>query len=275
MKKIASFIICFFIFSYQTSRAQTDELGGRSWNIVNGEIQLKSYANDKQAVIYWNYLKRKLPVELLEKYIYRLRLFSDGEDAVLGEMSPLNGDISKWEIALDTRDFDLKNKKRSYILDYTHTLIHEFGHLLTLNPEQIEKTNDQWENSEKGYLTNEGYAKPDSYFGKFVNRFWRGRILEEWDRINDIEDEEQQYDLLDNFYRKYKSAFLTDYASKTPGEDIAESWTFFVLSDKPKNNEIKYQKVLFFYQYPELVTYRRHIREQLDIIPDKYIEKYK
>jgi hypothetical protein len=44
-----------------------------------------------------------------------------------------------------------------------------------------------------------------------------------------------------------------------PPEDIAESWTEFVLRPKPVGASIAEQKALFFYEFPELVQTRREI----------------
>lgn len=52
---------------------------------------------------------------------------------------------------------------------------------------------------------------------------------------------------------------MTDYAATNPGEDIAESWTAFILQPKPTGSTIADQKTLFFYDYPELVRLRGQI----------------
>jgi hypothetical protein len=46
-------------------------------------------------------------------------------------------------------------------------------------------------------------------------------------------------------------------------EDIAESWTAFVLTDKSAGETISEQKILFFYNFSELVDIREHIRKGL------------
>jgi hypothetical protein len=48
-----------------------------------------------------------------------------------------------------------------------------------------------------------------------------------------------------------------------PEEDIAESWSFFILSPKPAGNTIAEQKILFFYNYSELVQLRNEILNNL------------
>ncbi len=44
-----------------------------------------------------------------------------------------------------------------------------------------------------------------------------------------------------------------------PEEDIAEAWTMFVLNPKPAGDSIAEEKMLFFYDYPELVKLRAEI----------------
>ena len=61
------------------------------------------------------------------------------------------------------------------------------------------------------------------------------------------------------FYAKYPDQFVSEYAATNPVEDIAESWTEFVMRPKPTGTSIADQKVQFFYEYPELVETRRQI----------------
>jgi hypothetical protein len=56
---------------------------------------------------------------------------------------------------------------------------------------------------------------------------------------------------------------VDDYAVTDPSEDIAETWAFFVLSPKPQGGTVSDQKLLFFYQYPELVQVRGQILQNL------------
>ncbi len=59
--------------------------------------------------------------------------------------------------------------------------------------------------------------------------------------------------------------FVTTYAMKNSSEDIAESFVEFVLRDKPTLSGTHYDKVEFFYDYPQLTKLRDHLR-QTDLI---------
>ena len=273
MKKI--YLLLFISTSLFANCQTTHEVGGENWNISNGIIQTTGSSHDTLAIKYWNYLNHKLPSKVLDKYISSLRLYTDGQYETMGGMTPLNDSNTVWEIDIDTIDFDFKNKDSFHIRNYVHTIIHEFGHILTLNPGQIEITKDEYQNNNKGYLNSAGYAMPESYLDQFVNSFWNGKLLRKWDKISKIQNERRKLRLLYKFYLKNKSQFLTDYAAESPEEDIAESWTFFVLSDKPTLDDVKHKKVLFFYRFPELVAYRNEIRSKLNSLPTDYINTYR
>lgn len=115
------------------------------------------------------------------------------------------------------------------------TDIHEFGHLLALNAEQIDPYRE--ERSCKTHMWEEGCANPNSYMYAFYQRFWEdGKI--------DVED-------ADNF--------VSDYAMNDEYEDFAESWSHFVVTPRPKGRSVVDQKISFFYGYPELVMLRADI----------------
>jgi hypothetical protein len=62
--------------------------------------------------------------------------------------------------------------------------------------------------------------------------------------------------------RTYKDAdFVTQYAATSPTEDMVESFVQFVTQDKPSGALTKFEKVRFFYQYPELVSLRTQLRK--------------
>jgi len=109
----------------------------------------------------------------------------------------------------------------------------------------------------------DGCAKTNSYINQFYQRFWTD-IISEWDEIQYIESDDKHYEQMTLFYEVYEDRFVSEYASTNVDEDIAESWTAFVLLEKPRDTTfISNQKILFFYEYPELIEMRNHIRNNL------------
>ena len=101
-----------------------------------------------------------------------------------------------------------------------------------------------------------------SQLNQFFNRFWTD-FYAEWQIIDEEVDEDTRFNMLDDFYHIYQDQFLTDYAPTSPAEDIAESWTFFLLAPKPEPNSIANEKILFFYEYPELLEVRAQILDRI------------
>ncbi len=112
------------------------------------------------------------------------------------------------------------------------------------------------------YFPGEGCSNEDSYINQFFDRFWF-ELYAEWQEIDSEEDEDEYYDLLEEFYETYEDQFLTDYAPTSPAEDIAETFSFFILSPRIEPTSIAEEKIMFFYDYPELVELRRQILTQV------------
>lgn len=256
----------------QTTVAKEIEIG--VWKVEAGQVVADS-SNTNHKVLaqrYWDKVVEILPDSVMNQFVVSLRLFTDGKHEALAGMRSLDSLNQQWEIDIDTADMSLTNQDSAYILGYTHTLIHEFGHLITLNGGQICAN---YTGSEDYYAVSEGVALPDSYLYKFVYAFWDDKMLSKWDRIDWIPNEKKRLKHLYQFYLKHYDEFVTDYAAESPTEDIAEAWTFFVLSDEQTYKSVLYHKVLFFYQYPELVAYRTIIRSKLKQKPLKYIQNFR
>ncbi len=190
-------------------------------------------------------------------------IFTDGPEEVMAAVEQDFDDPKKWVLAVDI--VDAENPQ-----ELTYTLIHEFGHLLTLNAQQVDPDEDLFEDPENDalyedavsacpqYFPGEGCSLKNSYINLFFQRFWV-EIYDEWEEINYIEDDDEYYEMLDEFYYSHQDQFVTDYAATNPGEDIAESWTHFVLQPKPQGDTVSERKVLFFYEFPELVELREKI----------------
>jgi hypothetical protein len=210
----------------------------------------------------WDFFVRLIPAgerSILSEYT----IVNDGSGNLLAAVAQSAQDPERWVLEVDILDSADR-------LNLTYTLIHEYAHLLTLNPSQVTPSLPVFNNPDDediylnevsacpGYFPGEGCALPESYINQFYYRFWDD-ILAEWQDVNLIEDDDQYYAALDDFYYAHEDRFLTDYAATNPAEDIAEAFSFFVLSPRPTGNSMAEEKILFFYDYPELI----HMREQI------------
>ncbi len=214
----------------------------------------------------WNYFARLIPLEARD-FLTAFSIVTDGNGNVLAAVAQSASDAEDWALEVDI--LDATNK---YVL--TVTLLHEFGHLLTLNSSQVPPSKAVFDAPEDddvyqrelaacpNYFPGEGCSNQDSYVNRFFDRFWFD-LYAEWQEIDSEEDEDRYYDLLDDFYYTYEDQFLTEYSVTSPAEDIAESFAFFILAPKPEPSSIADEKILFFYEFPELTELRGQILNQL------------
>ncbi len=195
----------------------------------------------------WQFVTRLLPYEFRGRLI-EFEVFH-GENELLGYVAPINdGDLSRWKFALaidaanNLEQIDFKDF-------FTYVVIHEYGHVLTLNEEEI-KTNYTNCNT---FETQEGCPKINSYIYRNFQIGWSD-IYEEFRQL-------AEEDIID-FYEKYKERFSSDYAATNPGEDIAEVFAFFITTEEaPRGNTIADQKIKAMYDRPYLVELRNKIRK--------------
>jgi hypothetical protein len=138
------------------------------------------------------------------------------------------------------------------------TLLHEFAHLLTLGANQSE---EDASTCPADYV-NPGCGQPGSYIEVFYERFWAD-IYDEWATINAIPDDEERGMQLEAFFIEHQTQFLTEYATTDAAEDIAESWMYFILVPQPDYENVAGEKIMFFYEYPELAQLREEITTRL------------
>jgi hypothetical protein len=214
----------------------------------------------------WNYFAAIIPSEN-RKFLSEYVVFTDGKENILAAVWQSDHSPDEWVLSVDIMD-------ASNPQDLTFTLVHEYGHLLTLNPAQVPPSRKIFDNPDSEiiyeqevnacsvYFPGEGCPRPDSYLNQFVDRFWDG-IYDEWLEIDLITDEDDYYDALDTFYKNYTDQFVSDYAPTSPAEDIAETFGFFILQPRPVGTSLADQKILFFYDFPELVQLRAQMGHRL------------
>ena len=240
----------------------------------SGDIVLKELSTSSEAFdpilrdpsvhkLIWQGIKNILP----EKYRFPgmlslFELYTDGfggEDASTGQAE----NTSQWVLSVDPADI-IEHGVFNPSGDFYYAIVHEYGHLLTLNPLQVPPQPESASVSCKTYFPGEGCALPDSYILHFFNQFWRGNTFTTHEKALNLCGENADECLpLDTWYDRHKAMFVTDYAATDPTEDMAESWAAFIVQKKPTGSTIADKKVRFFYAYPELVHLRMVLRGTL------------
>lgn len=221
-----------------------------------GEENIKKYTE------IWEEVLKTFPEAYMDIMV-SLDISTDGRDGNLAAIFPLEEDNVEFALSIDPADaYDVDGtfKDASYgEEDFYGTLVHEFGHILTLNSTQFLYERDE---TNSNLTLEEGTFKDNAYLNIFFQRFW----TDNYDELLDIQDKDAEGDTSytsEVFHQKYTEQFVTEYASTNPAEDMAESYRFFVLFDEPEGNSIADRKVLFYYEFEETVKQREEIRENL------------
>jgi hypothetical protein len=201
----------------------------------------------------WDYFVQIIPSEQRTK-MTEYKIITDGTGnfnaQVYNEANwDQNSTTEKWSLLVDLADFASERQ-------FTPVLLHEFGHILTLNINQLDYRLDT-DNCPR-YFRDPGCSQPDSYLQLFFDRFWVG-IYDKWHAIVSQSDPAAVNSGLETFYQAHPEDFVSEYAATAAHEDIAESWMNFVLSPKPAGSTLAEQKVNFFYEFPKLVQIRSEV----------------
>jgi len=169
--------------------------------------------------------------DFIDTYLFEFRIFND-DDTQLGAFvqQKINGD---WILAVNRFDENLLNTHENDGL--TELLLHEYAHIVFFEDTDIAE--------------------------EFFSTFWDTSLMRNHNRnTGDITDVNKRFNVNSEFYNEYKSMFVSEYAASSPDEDLVESFTNFVLTDKPDGDTIAEKKVLFFYNYTQMKLLRLQLR---------------
>ncbi|HLR68969.1 MAG TPA: hypothetical protein VK105_17935 [Virgibacillus sp.] len=210
---------------------------------------------------YWYVFSSIIPQEYRTS-LKKLYWTDTGDDLVLA--------VGRDEDNVQDMIFMLSDNIDQYVARVKSLLLHEFGHILSLNEEQV--TFDEVTLSKGGealeeaksecptVYTNYGCVNEGSYLSHYYELFWAD-IMDEFNQI-DWEAKEEYKD----FFLGHEDHFFNSYQGTSPTEDIAEAFAFYVMLNSNEikgEEEIKYKKLKFFYEYDELVDLRAAILENI------------
>lgn len=231
---------------------------------VEGDVISPDPEDTHRAI--WDLYSILIPQEQ-RKDIAEFQIFSDGVNEILASVIQSDKKPRAWLLAVDVQDA-LSQDGSLRSAELIPTLLHEFAHILTLRHGQIRYDIALTESSTQEdldaakeectfYFTGDGCSLQDSYITAFYNEFWQSIIQEHPSSWGGAEQD------LPIFYEQYADQFVSEYAATDPSEDMAETFAYFVLMDKPVSDTIANKKILFFWKYPELVDLRAYIRSKL------------
>ena len=180
--------------------------------------------------------------------LMQFSVYTDGLGGTLGYSSGLtDGSNRVMEYALDETDaFDESGEWRDYHKTI-RTAVHEYGHILSLNSSQV-SLNKQDNTMPPVFYPKETYTQSAS-LRAYYERFWKNL---------DVKSGLERY-------AEVPEEFVSAYGAGNMSEDFAEAFMLFMLGNKPEDNSLAAEKILFFYDYEEFVARRDQIRMHLGL----------
>ncbi|HMS24530.1 MAG TPA: putative zinc-binding metallopeptidase [Acidimicrobiia bacterium] len=207
------------------------------YSVSTGEkISFAGGQEDEKDQDIWNQIKNISPNDLTNTYIDTFQVFDNTKDDTLAYVSDDNGD-GKFEIAINSAQHAMSSSK-----EQTLTIVHELTHIITLNIDQ------QGDEGCGGYVSEDGCFPSTSIMGSYVSRFWSADLIAQ-SKSGDID------------YERNKKTYVSEYATTSPEEDIAESFAFYVVNSSSSSQSIAEQKQAFFNDFDDLVSIKKQMRQ--------------
>jgi len=190
------------------------------------------------------------------KYFKGFFIFSDGEKGLLAYASDFQNN-KRGYLGIDEKDFGAEISNDFEKTRFYHSVVNELSRVILLGNSQIDYTKGYTVSDIDDFETIKNLSKKDSYLLQFYSRFWND-IMYQDDKLSNSSDTKENANKY--FFLRHKSQFLSEYVSQDPFRDIIESMTRFLLEKKPTENQIKYDKIRFFYEFAEIFDIAQRIQ---------------
>jgi len=218
------------------------------------------YGESYQAhAVYWGVAEIVMDESITDDFIGYFAVYRDDETDVAAyvESSSLS---DEWLLAFN--DSQIESREITMV-SVAEIFAHEMAHVATLNVDQVQF--GIRESLCKTDYTYEGCPNSESYYQLFINEFWDKQGLAYINSLQDLSSEDI-YQEVESWYLPRKSNFVTQYAATHPAEDIAESFSHFLLQDLIgeyyQYGDVALQKINFFSHFPEFLELKNNFNTE-------------
>jgi len=169
----------------------------------------------------------------VKKHLVEWRIFHDRKITTGAYVESTNG-LSDWIVGVNRELYRSGNNSIKH--SFVNLFIHEYAHIILANQSDFIKN--------------------------FEKEFWTKADKEHQSILEQIESE-KHFEVTQSYYRKNINRFVSDYATISSDEDMAETFVYFIIENKPTTNTIRSQKILAFYQESDLIEIRMQVRANL------------
>lgn len=205
----------------------------RIYLVEDGVLKNTSGANEVRPVdkqlfdLFTSVVGEEAVVDNLKEW----RVFKN-EISDLGAFVELIAGTDKWVVGVNRENFVAGDEQ--IIRAYANLFVHEYAHILLFNKTAFESA--------------------------FQKQFW---LAEDERHANRVQGSSDQFSVLSRYYNLNRERFVSDYATLSPQEDMAETFVAFVREDKPTGTTIRDKKINQFYTSASFVKERTRLRSNL------------
>lgn len=181
----------------------------------------------------FNLFKDVLGESIVNTYVAEWRVFNVPVGEVDAAVESI-GDSDRYVVNINRAGYDERSLVRQ---SFANLFIHEAAHLFL-------------------------FERPE-FVAEYTDTFWGAADLRHKEMVQDASPK-RRAELLADYYDANTSRFVSEYATVSPDEDMAETFVTFVRSAKPSSDTVLGQKVLRFYTEPDFVRLRTDIRGNLE-----------
>jgi hypothetical protein len=174
--------------------------------------------------------------DVVAKDVKEWRVFYDDKNDLGAFVETLSGS-GKWVVGVNRYSFS--NDNLQIKKSFANLFVHEYSHILLF--------------------------KEPAFSEDFKNKFWSKEDFGHQRRVGEAGADER-FNVLRRYFDNNKDRFVSDYATLSPDEDMAETFVYFVREDKPLGNTLAERKILAFYAEAEWVALRAQLRANLQAL---------
>jgi hypothetical protein len=172
----------------------------------------------------------------VKNYVREWRVFRSAGGYTDAFVELISG-TDKWVVGVNRESFSSNDKITK--VAFEDLFVHEYSHILLYN------RSDFSESYKKNFWTS----------SDFLNQ-----------QASETASASNKFTVLGRYYKANQDRFISEYATMSPDEDMAETFVSFVREAKPSGYTTKERKILYFYNDESLITIRDNLRRNLALV---------
>ena len=208
----------------------------RIYEVKNGELKNIDGTKDVRAVdselfdLFTSVVGQGAVSENLKEW----RVFKN-DNSDLGAFVELIAGTDSWVVGVNRENFDSNDVQLNRA--FANLFVHEYAHILLFEETAFESA--------------------------YINQFW---TAEDERHSVRVEGSSNQFSVLSRYYDLNRERFVSDYATLSPEEDMAETFVAFIRESKPTGTTIRDKKINQFYTSTFFVKERTKLRANLQAL---------